>query len=56
MNCFNFQTGHCTVIPKDPRDVMLLKHATDGLYQALDRAHERLGVEIKELEAAGKPL
>jgi hypothetical protein len=52
----DLQTGQCTVRPKDPRDLKLLTDTTDNLYKTADTARERLALQIKELEKAGKAL
>jgi hypothetical protein len=53
---FNPETGQCRLLAKDPRDVMLLKHATDNLYRTADAARDRLSLQIEEIEKAGKSL
>jgi hypothetical protein len=53
---FDPNTGQCTGVPKDPRDLKLLKDTTDNLYRAVDKASERLALQAKELEKAGKSL
>jgi hypothetical protein len=51
---FNPQTGACTIVINDPRNLKLLKDFTDALYTAADNARDRLTLQIQELEKAGK--
>jgi hypothetical protein len=53
---FDPQTGHCSIAVKDPRDLKLLEDMTNALYTAIDRAKERLPLQVKELHNAGKLL
>ena len=52
----NQQTGQSTILVKDPRDIVLLKHTTENLYTTVDTAMDRLALQIKELQKAGKSL
>jgi hypothetical protein len=50
------KTGKCTVVSHDPRDIKLLEDTTALLYDTVDRARERLELQIKDLHKAGKAL
>jgi hypothetical protein len=50
------KTGACFVALKDIRDLVQLKTLTDALYKTIDNACDRLDLQTKELEKAGKLL
>ncbi|HEV2329337.1 MAG TPA: hypothetical protein VGY56_11180 [Verrucomicrobiae bacterium] len=49
-------SGAVIVKLKDPRDLMQVQFLTDALYKAIGTACEKLELQVKELEKAGKLL